>query len=85
MIHTEELLLQNQPAVLSLFQSNPSLPEGPPRFIRVVNWQYWFTDLAVKHREGLWWRREDRGLYGPALERKPDGSIIVLPIRSQLR
>jgi hypothetical protein len=25
----------------------------------------------------LWWRRQDLGLYAPALERQPDGSMGV--------
>ena len=28
--------------------------------------------------EGLWWRRELRGLYAPSLQREADGKIVVV-------
>ncbi len=75
-IHTEQLLLANDAEVLSLFAGNP-FPQSPPRKIRAVLWQYWFTDFRTKRSTGLWWRREYRGLYAPALERAPDGKVFV--------
>ena len=76
-VKTEALLLQNRASVLSLFARNP-FPGEPPRQVRAVVWQYWFTDLATKRREGIWWRRELRGLYAPTLEREPDGKIVAV-------
>jgi len=75
-VRTEQLLLADDKDVLSLFASNP-FPQSPPRQVRAVVWQYWFTDLATKRSTGLWWRREYRGLYAPALERAPDGKIFA--------
>ena len=75
-LRTEELLLAGDPQVLSLFAGNP-FPQGPPRQIRAVLWQYWFTDLATKRSTGMWWRREFLGLYAPALERGPDERFFV--------
>jgi hypothetical protein len=46
--------------------------------VRAVVWRYWFTDLATKRKEGLWWHREFRGLYAPTLEREPDGKSLVI-------
>ncbi|MGA8868744.1 MAG: lipase maturation factor family protein [Candidatus Sulfotelmatobacter sp.] len=74
---TEEQLLSNNHDVLTLFQSNP-FPHGPPRDVRAVIWQYWFTTMAEKRTQGLWWRRQLVGLYAPALEREPDGTIHVV-------
>jgi len=74
--HTEELLLINDPEVLSLFAANPFANKAPTQ-IRAVLWQYWFTDMATKRQQGLWWRRQELGLYAPALERHPDGSMGV--------
>lgn len=71
---TEVQLLRGSPDVLSLFAGNP-FPGKPPREVRAVVWQYWFTDLKVKRAEGLWWRRELLGLYAPTLELAPDGSV----------
>ncbi len=81
-VTTEELLLKNDPSVLSLFAGNP-FPGEPPRAVRAVKWQYWFTDLKTKREEGLWWRRELLGLYAPTLERDPQGNIGVVgePVR----
>ena len=76
-VRSERLLLQNDSSVLSLFAGNP-FPGGPPRQVRAVVWQYWFTDLATKRATGLWWRRELRGLYAPTLEREPDGKIVAV-------
>jgi hypothetical protein len=76
-VHTEVLLLKNDASVLSLFAGNP-FPGESPRQVRAVKWQYWFTDLETKRQEGLWWRRELRGLYAPTLEREPDGKIVAL-------
>jgi hypothetical protein len=43
-----------------------------------VEWQYWFTDLAEKRKDGMWWRRKFVGLYAPTLERQPDGKIVMV-------
>jgi lipase maturation factor 1 len=75
-VRTEQQLLFNNGDVLSLFRFNP-FTGTPPTYVRAVIWQYWFTDRATKKSTGDWWRREFRGLYAPALERTPDGRIIV--------
>jgi lipase maturation factor 1 len=71
---TEVLLLSNDRDVLSLFESNP-FPNKPPREVRGVLWQYWFTTMAEKRATGLWWRRQFLGLYAPAIERDANGEI----------
>lgn len=75
-VATEERLLRDDPDVLTLFAGNP-FPGTPPRTVRAVIWQYWFTDLPTKRKEGAWWRRELLGLYAPPLQRMPDGTIRV--------
>ena len=74
---TEERLLSNAPDVLALFAGNP-FPHEPPRQVRAVLWQYWFTTMAEKRAQGFWWRRQFLGLYAPTLERGPDGRIGVI-------
>jgi hypothetical protein len=76
-VRTEELLLRNDASVLSLFRTDP-FHGVPPREVRAVLWQYWFTDLETKRKTGLWWNRKLLGLYGPVMERGPDGKIYVL-------
>jgi hypothetical protein len=75
--NTEFLLLTNDKDVLALFAGNPFARE-PPRQVRAVLWQYWFTTMAEKRSTGMWWRRQMLGLYAPTLEREPDGRIVVL-------
>ena len=75
-VHTEELLLINDPEVLTLFAGNPFAEKAPTQ-VRAVLWQYWFTDMATKRQQGLWWRRQELGLYAPALIRQPDGTMGV--------
>jgi len=76
-VRTEQSLLRGDAEVLLLFAGNP-FPHVPPRQIRVVLWQYWFTTPAEKRAQGLWWRRRLLGLYAPTLEREADGRIVVL-------
>jgi Lipase maturation factor len=76
-VSTEERLLSGAPDVLRLFAGNP-FPGAPPKQVRAVLWQYWFTTLAEKRTTGLWWRRKFRGLYAPVLERLPDGKLGVV-------
>jgi lipase maturation factor 1 len=72
--NTEVRLLSNDEDVLRLFKSNP-FPKNPPRQVRAVLYQYWFTSMSEKKQQGLWWRRQYLGLYAPTLERAPDGTI----------
>ena len=71
---TEVKLLSNDKDVLALFAENP-FPHEPPRQVRAVIWQYWFTTMSEKRTQGLWWRRQFLGLYAPTIEREPDGTI----------
>ena len=71
---TEERLLVGDKDVLSLFRSNP-FPELPPRQVRAVLWQYWFSTPEEKRGQGIWWTRKLLGTYAPTLELLPDGRI----------
>ena len=73
-VATEEQILKNSPDVLALFASDPFKGE-PPRAVRAVIYQYWFTDMATKRTQGTWWRRDLLGRYCPALIRTSDGEI----------
>ncbi len=75
--NTEVRLLTNDKDVLALFAGNP-FPQSPPKQVRAVLWQYWFTTMAEKRQTGNWWRREFLGLYAPTLELEPDGKLGVL-------
>jgi lipase maturation factor 1 len=75
-LRTERCLLSNDPDALALFGDNP-FPQAPPRQVRAVLWQYWFTSMAEKREHGLWWRRKLLGLYAPAIRLEPGGKIGV--------
>jgi lipase maturation factor 1 len=83
-LYTEERLLTGSPSVLSLFAGNP-FASAPPQQVRAIVYQYWFTDWPEK-RKGLWWRRQQLGLYAPQIERSPDGTftITTLPENGQI-
>jgi len=76
-LNTAVRLLSGDPDVLTLFAGNP-FAEAPPRLVRVLLWQYWFTTLAEKRTTGNWWRRKALGLYAPTLERTLAGNIKVV-------
>ena len=77
---TEERLLTNDPDVLALFAANP-FAGSPPRQVRAVLWQYWFTSMEQKRTTGDWWKRKLLGVYAPVLERDAAGeaSIVAMP------
>lgn len=75
---TEVLLLEDDRPVLNLFAAAP-FHDKPPRFVRTVLWQYWFSTLQEKKTEGVWWRRQLVGSYGPTITRLPDGRIAIVP------
>jgi hypothetical protein len=58
-------LLQGEPSVQRLLQYNP-FPKAPPKYIRARLYQYHFT----KFGEPGWWKREEHGLYFPAVSLK---------------
>jgi len=76
-VHAEQNLLRGDADVLLLFAGNP-FPHAPPRQVRVAGWQYWFATPDERRLHGVWWRREQLGLYAPTLEREEDGKIVVL-------
>ena len=82
-VRCEQLLLTGDRDVQALFAVNP-FPRDPPKQVRAVLWQYWFTDFATKRSTGKWWRREYIGLYAPALERVADGKFVVTALPESL-
>lgn len=61
-LHLCEHLLRGTPDVLALFATNP-FAQKPPRFVRVVRYEYHFTDPATRARSGQWWRRTPLDFY----------------------
>jgi lipase maturation factor 1 len=80
---TEERLLVSDDAVLALFRGDP-FPQIPPRYVRAVIWQYWFTTMDEKRRSGNWWRRQYLGLYAPELRMAADGHVEAVEFPAEL-
>lgn len=70
-------LLLGRPEVLALFDTNP-FPDGPPKMIRAVLYDYHFSDTDGLFKKGQWWRREKIGIYMPTRERTGDAPVISL-------
>lgn len=64
-----EHLLRGTPEVLSLLHHNP-FPAKPPRHIRIVRYEYHFTDFATRAASGHWWRRTPIDFYIPPVSLK---------------
>jgi len=75
-VRTELRLLEGSPSVLRLFARDP-FSGTPPAFVRAVKWQYWFTSKEEKRSTGAWWKREELGLYAPAVSMGPQGVEVV--------
>jgi hypothetical protein len=56
MLHLAEHLLKGTPAVTDLLAHNP-FPEGPPRHLRAVRYEYRFTTRTGRRQSGQWWER----------------------------
>ena len=81
--YTEAQLMRNSHDVLALFRSDP-FGGKPPKMIRAVLWQYWFTSMEEKRQTGNWWRRQFLGLYAPVLSQQPDGKIAIVEVPQEL-
>jgi lipase maturation factor 1 len=74
-------LLQGEPSVLNLLESNP-FPDGPPTYVRADLYRYTFTNFQEKAKTGDWWHRQYAGEYFPvaslrAGEQHSDGTTPV--------
>jgi hypothetical protein len=53
-------LREGTPEVLALLARNP-FPNGPPRYVRGVTYDYRFTTRSERRESGAWWHRQKRG------------------------
>jgi hypothetical protein len=71
-------LLEGSADVLALFRRDP-FAGHPPKLVRTVLWQYWFTDYATKRATGAWWRRSYLGVFAGTVERDSTGQVRFTP------
>jgi hypothetical protein len=57
-------VLENEPTVTSLMQTNPFADDKPPLYVRAQFYDYTYSSRQEKAR-GLWWDRRLLGLYFP--------------------
>ena len=76
----QQRLLEGSPSVLKLFRSDP-FNGTPPTQVRTVLWQYWFTDWKTKRETGVWWRRQELGLYSGVLSKDANGQMTLTGAR----
>jgi hypothetical protein len=81
---TEELLLQNDRDVLGLFRGDP-FDGKPPKYMRAVLWQYWFSTPEQKREQGVWWTRQYLGTYAPTITEVGDGRFGMVAEPSVVR
>ena len=71
---TEERLLEGDPEVLALFRGDP-FGGAPPKMVRAVLWQYWFSTPEEKRTDGVWWTRKLLGTCAPTVKLRADGQF----------
>lgn len=64
-LHFVERLLENKTEVTRLLAHNP-FADRPPKYIRAILYDYHYSTPAER-AAGQWWRREELGLYLPAV------------------
>jgi hypothetical protein len=68
-------LLHNDLGAVSLFADNP-FPHNPPRYVRAVLYRYAFAKPG--NPQGLWWNRQQMGIWIPAISAKDPQLIKFL-------
>jgi Lipase maturation factor len=59
-------LLEGSAPVLALLDTNP-FPDGPPKYVRALLYDYRFADPSTHRATGKWWVRKLEGLYFPTV------------------
>lgn len=65
-----DALHRGSPTVLDLLKANP-FPDKPPRYLRVLAWDYHFTTPEERKATGNWWKREYLGVFPNVPRRYP--------------
>lgn len=61
-------IFMNSEDVLGLLKSDP-FARRPPQYLRLIKYQYRFSDLKDLLKNRQWWRREYVGLYSPVFQK----------------
>lgn len=63
-------LLQGNPQVLALFETNP-FPDSPPKFLRILSDTYTFTDPIAHSRTASPWTSTPAAIHSPTIHLNP--------------
>jgi hypothetical protein len=63
-------LHEGSTSVLALLKSDP-FPGQTPRYLRVLTYEYGFTDAKMREETGNWWRARYLGIFPEVAPRKP--------------
>jgi hypothetical protein len=66
----QNALKRGSPQVLALLRTNP-FPDKPPRFLRVLAYDYHFTTPDERAETGDWWTRDYLGIFPYVQPRRP--------------
>ncbi|MEM6822880.1 MAG: lipase maturation factor family protein [Verrucomicrobiota bacterium] len=69
LIRTCQQLLTDSLPVGKLLARNP-FPDNPPKYIRIIAYQYDFTSLKERHSSGSIWKRSYDGIYIPPITKE---------------
>ncbi len=56
-------LWTNEKSVTALLRFNPFANQGAPKYMRILVYQYYFTNYEQRKKTGNWWRAEFLGIY----------------------
>mgnify|MGYP001552523643 CR=1 FL=1 len=65
-----EAIAENRQPVMDLMANNP-FPDQPPRYLRVLAWDYRFTSNEERKESGNWWQAEILGQFPNVPIRRP--------------
>ena len=67
LIHFMTRLLQDSPVVIALLGNNP-FPDGPPKYVQAIVYDYQFTTSEIRNLDNSWWTRNFLHPYTPILK-----------------
>jgi hypothetical protein len=70
-------LLQGHKPVEKLLKTNP-FSEQPPKYVRALFYEYYFSGPNTKKKENVWWQRELKGYYCPPIALDAAGQIQLV-------
>ena len=71
-------LMRGSPPVLALLARNP-FPDRPPQYLRVLQYEYHFTNFKTRAKTGQWWWREPKRVIYPPMALAKGENVVDAP------